>query len=587
MTQLIFIFWTSLLMLYSAAGHAAEPAAEAEEIQILIDVSGSMKQNDPQNLRADATLLLINLLPEHARASLWLFAEKPQLLINSEAIDASWRQQAQKSSRAIHSRGLYTHIEEAIATTMQNGFAGSGSKKLILLTDGVVDISKDIMVSADSRERILSEWIPKLRERQVNVQTIALSEQADKELLEQLAFQTGGWHETAESAEQLQRLFLKMAQKVAPKDTVPLEDNHFSIDSSIQEFSVLVFKKAGAKPTALIAPDKKTINQQNALSEGIAWLDTAGYDLITVKKPQAGNWQIAAELDPDNQVMVLTDLKLKLEGLSNYVDAGAELPLNLHFTERNELITRKDFLELVSIALTLDSQPPVIIPASSQQTGYFAQQLTAPAPGKHTLTLIADGKTFKREIVQAFEVVASPIQIEKIIDAPSRQVTLKFQPDIAVLDASALAISVEIQQTDKPLVTRTVSEHDGEWRLLLDSWPPGSALQIRFNVMAKTLDGKAVTPPLAPIMLDDSVFLAHEPAPEPSAATEETPQAQPPEAAESLEKTESTEAEINWGLVVAIVLFVNLLLGGTGFWLHRLLKAANAKQQQHLLERLA
>jgi hypothetical protein len=62
-------------------------------------------------------------------------------------------------------------------------------------------------------------------------------------LLKQLAKKTNGWYELAESAEQLQRIFFKILQKAIPVATVPLTDNAFTIDSSINEFSILIFRK--------------------------------------------------------------------------------------------------------------------------------------------------------------------------------------------------------------------------------------------------------------------------------------------------------------------------------------------------------
>ncbi len=559
-------------------------ASEPQEIQVLIDVSGSMKQNDPKNLRSDATQLLISLLPDNAKTKLWLFSENTELLSQSTAIDKKWRDEALKQSKAIHSRGLYTDIEKAIATVLENGFSGENEKNLILLTDGMVDISKDIMVSADSRERILSEWIPRLRQRQIKVQTIALSEHADKELLEKLAFDTDGWNETAESADQLQRLFLKTMQKVAPKDTVPLEDNRFNIDSSIREFSLLVFKKAGASPTRLITPDQKTISKQKTSADNVAWLETPGYDLITVVQPTAGEWQIAAESDPDNQVMILTDLKLQLEGLRQFIGEKDELGLKLYFTEQNQFISRRDFVDLIALSLAVDHQPATPIAGLQDQPGYFATTLKDLGIGKHTLTFIADGQTFKREIEHDIEVISSPIRVEKQIDADQRSVTLKFLPDSTVLDTGSMAITSHIQQGGQETETRPVTLEDGEWRLALDKLPVGTSTSIHFDVTAKTLDGNTIHPVLAPVTIDDSLFPIAKPLEQNDSAVPEEDQ-QPSKPAEETQ-AEVEDDDINWGWIIAIVVLANIVLVATGLFAYKMLRASAARKQQQLMGRL-
>ncbi len=580
-----------LALLSFRIGHAAEEPSLAEEIQVLIDVSGSMKQNDPQNLRVDAVQLLINLLPENANVSLWLFSEQTKLLIHTDAVDAEWRRKAVKATLTIHSRGVYTHIEDAIQKVLKEGFSGAGSKHLILLTDGMVDISKDIMVSADSRERILSEWGPRLSQQQIKVQTIALSDQADKELLEKLAFDTGGWSEVASSADQLQRLFLKTSQKVAPKDTLPLNNNRFSIDASIQEFSVLVFKAAGGAPTQLVTPDQQKIDKNSSFS-GLSWLEAANYDLITLKQPKPGDWQIEAAVDPDNQVMILTDLKLESADIPPRLAEKQALLLKLHFSEKGALLSRADFLGLVHLTLAIDDQQAISIPATSTESGYFSLPIDDLSVGKHKLTILADSKTFKREISRDVEVVSSTIRVEKLIDAANRQVTLKFQPDIAALDMASVAIDAVMTKADQPPQSHRVEQNNGEWLLKLDALPAGESILLNFHVTAKTLDGHTATPEILPITIDDSVFATPN-----SSVSAELPVAhvdqQPVE--KSLEQHQTVappaepaqpETESQWGITLAILLVMNLLLGGCGFLAFKLFQNANAKKQQQLLERL-
>ncbi len=586
MSQSIIIIMLVLLLTFRMS-HAADEPSHVEEIQVLIDVSGSMKQNDPQNLRVDAVQLLINLLPDNAKVSLWLFSENTKLLIETDAVDADWRRKAVKATLTIHSRGIYTHIEEAIQTALKDGFTGAGGKNLILLTDGMVDISKDIMVSADSRERILSEWIPRLSQQQIKVQTIALSDQADKELLEKLAFDTGGWSEIATSADQLQRLFLKTSQKVAPKDTLPLNNNQFSIDASIQEFSVLVFKSAGGSATLLVTPDQQKIDKNSSLT-GLSWLEATNYDLITVKQPKPGNWQIEAAIDPDNQVMILTDLKLQLADIPQRLADKQALMFKLHFTEKGALVTRADFLGLVHLNLSIDDKQAVNIPASSTEAGYFSLSVNDLSIGKHKLTILADSKTFKREISRDVEVVSSTIRVEKLIDAANRQVALKFQPDIAALDLTSIGIDAVISKPNHPPESHRVEQNNGEWLLKLDALAPGDSMLLNFHVTAKSLDGHTATPEILPITIDDSVFtIPQSPVSiEPPVVHADAKAEEEHHAAEQPVEVAHPETENQWGITIAILLVVNLLLGGLGFVAYKMLQNANAKKQQQLLERL-
>ena len=72
-----FIAAGSLLFLFAVA--AVPVSADVSEsglkpdVRLLIDISGSMKQSDPENLRAPALDLIVRLLPEGSRAGVWIF----------------------------------------------------------------------------------------------------------------------------------------------------------------------------------------------------------------------------------------------------------------------------------------------------------------------------------------------------------------------------------------------------------------------------------------------------------------------------------------------------------------------------------
>ncbi|MGR8921200.1 MAG: VWA domain-containing protein, partial [Gammaproteobacteria bacterium] len=230
-----------------AAALSPVVAGAAADVRVLIDVSGSMKQNDPANLRVPAMRLVSELLPVGTRAGVWLFAEGVEPLIAPSTVDDAWRRTARAELDRIHSRGLFTHIEAAIdaAAADWSREGPADERHIVLLTDGMVDVSKNPADSASSRERILGGQLERVRAHGARVHAVALSDNVDRELLEALTDTTGGLLERAEDAERLQRIFLHMLEQTAAPVTVPLEGKQFDIDASVSELTLLIFRNEG------------------------------------------------------------------------------------------------------------------------------------------------------------------------------------------------------------------------------------------------------------------------------------------------------------------------------------------------------
>ena len=60
---------------------AGAVSAANVDVRILIDVSGSMRKNDPMNLRIPAVRLVAELMPQGANAGIWMFSETVEQLI--------------------------------------------------------------------------------------------------------------------------------------------------------------------------------------------------------------------------------------------------------------------------------------------------------------------------------------------------------------------------------------------------------------------------------------------------------------------------------------------------------------------------
>ena len=121
----------------------------------------------------------------------------------------------------------------------------------------MVDIDRDPSKNVEERERILNEIVKGFEDRGAKIHTIALSANADIPLLERVAVNTGGNSAVAETPEELTKAFLQAFNQAVPAEEVPLEGNKFDVDSSIEEFTALIFRKAGSRATILSGPDDK------------------------------------------------------------------------------------------------------------------------------------------------------------------------------------------------------------------------------------------------------------------------------------------------------------------------------------------
>src|SRR3569833_397903 len=136
-----------LLMVFSDAGLAG-PTEAAKDIRVLIDNSGSMKHNDPHNLRAPARRLLTGLLPNGVHAGVWTYGQQVNMLVSRGTVDSAWKARAEQAAAKINSAGLYTNIEGALRTASVDWLKpdAGAERHIIMLTDGLVDVSKDLCV---------------------------------------------------------------------------------------------------------------------------------------------------------------------------------------------------------------------------------------------------------------------------------------------------------------------------------------------------------------------------------------------------------------------------------------------------------
>jgi outer membrane biosynthesis protein TonB len=574
-------FWlicrsTIALLLCAAANQilAAETSA-APDVRLVIDISGSMKKNDPQNLRVPAVRLLTNLMPTGSRAGIWTFGQYVNNLLPVKTVDAAWAAQATAAAGQINSLGAFTNIPDALTKAM-DGWQGDASspRHLILLTDGVVDVAKDATENIKARQRLLTEILPQLKNAGVHVHTIALSREADAELLSKLSRETEALFEMVESPEALNKVFLRIFEQSAPRDTVPLKDNKFVVDNAIEEFTVLVFK-SGDRAVSLITPDNKSINKTQT-PEGWRWYSDARYELVTVTKPQAGEWGLDAVVDPDNRVMVVSKLSLKIDELPRVVMPGEPLRFIATLLDDNKPVNKTEFLSLVSASATIQSELTSQVELKNQSNGRFEGAWQAPeSSAAATITITVQAPTFVRSRQFTVQIAQGSLTLTALEQA-EHQSRFEVAWSADIFDSSGLQLNgqlvhdgqsspIELQQENGKTVIAINHNEPGTYQLIIEA--KGKSASGRDVVLqAKSPEWKVSAPEPEAAPHDE-----HHPSPEPKKHDEhsdakehhEEPVEKPAETpATTPEESDST---FFW-IIVGVVNGLLVIIGGGVWW---------------------
>ncbi|MCU7837574.1 MAG: VWA domain-containing protein [gamma proteobacterium symbiont of Taylorina sp.] len=590
-----------------------ETPSQNSDIRVLIDVSGSMKKNDPKNLRLPALRLLVGLLPPDSTASAWNFGTNAKLLVPLGSTDEKWKETAHQASKKIHSKDLFTNIGKALDAAIadwdeQTPDSKTGQRSIILLTDGMVDISKNDKKNNKERNRILTELLPKIEKTGAQIHTIALSKNADHDFLKQLSTKTDGGYEQTDNAEQLERIFLRLFEKTTQRDTVPLVDNKFLVDESILELTLLVFKTKDASPTIVIEPDKNSY-QQNNKPGYVKWQSENNYDLVTITRPKVGEWSINAQTDPDNRVMVVTNLQIQTARIPNNIFIGETLNIALFLTDDNKIITDDNFLQFTSISAMQ------IKPVNNRwflhdnglrgdkeaHDGIYNVSINKSLSiGKHQFTLQAKSETFQREVNYSLLVHDINLINTRVIRTNKNNKEyhqILVTPNIEFIRAKKLQLSASLMggglakgnQSDSERLddtdnTRVITLEQKnpkvlEWTYKTNQLNPDKDYYIIVHLIGKTRNGRAIDYVSKPIQLNLPKFKHSpitaeqllidepvEPAKPVKAVAKEKPVVITPPIEEEIIVTEES---FEWLIGIVIAIIANIILGIGGWIAYR------------------
>ena len=179
-----------VILLMSTLALAATPT----DVMLILDNSGSMRQNDPAFLLKSAVSKFVSGLPAETHAGIIIFDQKVNYAVKLGVLDVTARGAIKHSLDSIDYRGQYTNIPAAMERAifeLKSTSRADANKVIVFMTDGIVDTGNAAVDGAKTnwlREELAAE----AAESSIRIFGIAFTQEADFFLIQSLAKKTAG-----------------------------------------------------------------------------------------------------------------------------------------------------------------------------------------------------------------------------------------------------------------------------------------------------------------------------------------------------------------------------------------------------------
>lgn len=407
-------------LLLSVSISVAAPPAHTRAM-IVFDNSGSMRQNDPNRLAQAAASLLVDLGRPGDEAGLEIFDEGAQVPVSIGPV-AERRRAFRRALSRTTLRGRHTNLGQALAHALNRLQARPkrpGVREVVvLLTDGKLDLgAKRRAEEPVERARILRQLMPAFRRRGVQVYAIAFTEQADRALLAQVAKRSRGAFWTIHSPGQLHKAFTEVFVLSSGASSLPIEDNRFVVDPSVKGTSLVLSQGEGRN--RVVAPDEAVVDSSHP-HPGVNWDSSKGYDLVEIKNPQAGAWQVKGT---DQAVAIISDSSVRFEVETAPAEATMDVPVRVTARLMDHDKPMESFAKLKGMSVTARVKEPSgkerTVVLKSKKVGMWKGELESPEPGQYGVVVTARSPTLSRQRKVSYAV--GPPCFEQRLELPPEE----------------------------------------------------------------------------------------------------------------------------------------------------------------------
>lgn len=398
------------------ADTAWDRAANPIDTLLLIDSSASMRLSDPQQLRQTAVATFAAALGPNDRLALAEFSDGARLLAPFQAPKNS-PELAEKIA-SLDDSGEYTDILSAIELgerLFREGGRQGVKKMLVLLSDGRMDPNPQRYSQAEATNKLMSSELPELKRNGIVVHTVALSDEADRNLMSRMALSTDGLGKYAKDASSISPIladFLAVTKQSGKRDFF---SRTIEIGEELPEVTIYIRRTLGAEVT-IRSPSGKVIKSGERDVSNSEWFENDEFSLISLKEPELGDWIVEGLRDPDEFIVTLRDLRAKIHWPSALF-VGSRGVIEAVLLDGSRPVSIPALSKAMRATVQLHSIDRIADPVVSGEMlddgsggdgiandGAFSREAVVEKEGQYKALVTLRGPTFERSAEQPFQV---------------------------------------------------------------------------------------------------------------------------------------------------------------------------------------
>jgi len=442
----VLLVWAVLVtcLFDSAYAQNAEDAGPKLDAVLLLDASGSMRLTDPLRLREEGAKLLLQFLGEEDQLAVVEFAGYTNVIRPLSPFKKSDLPRWEKDIEKAGDSGLYTDLLTPVKKAheiLKSSGRSDAQPVIILMSDGMMEPDPEIGEARQFTDELLNEVLPVLKEAGIPVYTLYFSDEADPDLLAQVAFATDAINWFTPTAEKIHESYAELFLAIKEPQVIPLTSKGFSVDGDVREATFYISRTENTS-VVLQQPDGEKINERTQ-KKNVRWFRGQRFDVITVTEPEVGNWEIVGIPEQEGFATALTSLRLVVEEwpAAIYPDVPALLQVRLY--ESDMPVDLPEVADTLRYAFQIIPTDRVSEPVAQgvlrddgtegdriARDGIFSHRVLLDRAGDYQLRIAVEGPTFERHRILPFRV--RPRLLNLTVEPPSSEEDLaRFQIELS------------------------------------------------------------------------------------------------------------------------------------------------------------